>query len=154
MLFCNSMCDCYLLHKYHVLQVGSGNNSNSQCSDARNIDPCKEAGYFARKVANSRCAVLKSTVFERCHKVVPPEMFFASCVYDLCACGSNTDECVCDALEAYASECREAGVVLHWRSPSLCGRYHSQTLPLTDNKGQYYPYQIVRRLILFLFLFL
>ncbi|XP_062861314.1 kielin/chordin-like protein [Trichomycterus rosablanca] len=101
-------------------KVGSGNNSSKQCSDARNIDPCKEAGYFARKSANSRCAMLKSSVFERCHKVVPPEMFFASCVYDLCACGSNTDECVCDALEAYASECREAGVVLHWRSPSLC----------------------------------
>uniref|UniRef100_A0AAR2K4P1 Uncharacterized protein n=1 Tax=Pygocentrus nattereri TaxID=42514 RepID=A0AAR2K4P1_PYGNA len=101
-------------------KVGSGNHSRGQCSDGRDIDPCKEAGYFARKTANSRCAVLKSAVFQRCHKVIPPEMFFASCVYDLCACGSNTDECLCDALEAYASECREAGVVLQWRSPSLC----------------------------------
>ncbi|MCJ8733662.1 hypothetical protein PDJAM_G00226190 [Pangasius djambal] len=101
-------------------KVDSGNDRGALCSDARDIDPCKKAGYSSRKTANSRCAVLKSAVFERCHRVVPPEMFFASCVYDLCACAANADECLCDALEAYASECREAGVVLQWRSPSLC----------------------------------
>ncbi|XP_051512067.1 kielin/chordin-like protein isoform X2 [Myxocyprinus asiaticus] len=101
-------------------KVGSGSLANVKCPDARNINPCKESGYTAHKTANARCAVLKSPVFEHCHKVVPPAMFFASCVYDLCACGSNMDECVCDALEAYASECREAGVILQWRSPTLC----------------------------------
>ncbi|XP_053533767.1 kielin/chordin-like protein isoform X1 [Ictalurus punctatus] len=101
-------------------KVVSGNDMSTRCADARDIDPCKVAGYSFRKTANSRCAVLKSAVFERCHRVVPPEMFFASCVYDLCACAANADECLCDALEAYASECREAGVVLQWRSPSLC----------------------------------
>lgn len=101
-------------------KVGGAVNASAPCSDVRNIDPCKEAGYSYRKTANARCAVLKSAVFEGCHRVVPPEMFFASCVYDLCACAANADECVCDALEAYASECREAGVVLQWRSPSLC----------------------------------
>ncbi|KAI7802308.1 kielin/chordin-like protein isoform X1 [Triplophysa rosa] len=106
--------------KVHDTQVDRGNHSNGQCSDARNINPCKEAGYSARKTANARCAVLKSPVFERCHKLVPPEMFFASCVYDLCACGSKLDLCLCDVLEAYVSECREAGVVLQWRSPTLC----------------------------------
>uniref|UniRef100_A0A8C4SRN7 Kielin cysteine rich BMP regulator n=1 Tax=Erpetoichthys calabaricus TaxID=27687 RepID=A0A8C4SRN7_ERPCA len=96
------------------------NVTNVQCADGDDVDPCKEAGYRARKEGNSKCKILKSKVFERCHSVVPPEMFFASCVYDLCACGSNVDDCLCDALEAYASECREAGVILHWRSPSLC----------------------------------
>ncbi|KAK7160533.1 hypothetical protein R3I93_008242 [Phoxinus phoxinus] len=100
-------------------KVGSV-HSSVQCPDVKNIDPCKEAGYSARKTANARCTVLKSPVFERCHKLVPPEMFFASCVYDLCACGSNMEECLCDVLEAYASECREAGVILQWRSPALC----------------------------------
>ncbi|XP_056333779.1 kielin/chordin-like protein [Danio aesculapii] len=100
-------------------KVGNG-NSSVQCPDVRNISPCKEAGYSARKTANSRCAVLKSPVFERCHKLVLPEMFFASCVYDLCACGSNMDDCLCDVLEAYASECREAGIILQWRTPTLC----------------------------------
>lgn len=100
--------------------MGSGNPS-VQCPDAININPCTEAGYSAHKTANARCAVLKSPVFERCHKLVPPEMFYASCVYDQCACGSNVDECLCDVLEAYASECRKAGVILQWRSPTLCG---------------------------------
>ncbi|XP_048024025.1 kielin/chordin-like protein isoform X3 [Megalobrama amblycephala] len=100
-------------------KVGSGNPS-VHCSDVKNINPCKEAGYSARKTANARCAVLKSPMFERCHKVVPPKMFFASCVYDLCACGSNMDECLCDVLEAYSSQCREAGIILQWRSPTLC----------------------------------
>lgn len=100
-------------------KVQSSNDSSSGCWDGQDVDPCKQAGYRARKEANGRCKLLKSSVFEPCHRVVPPEMFFASCVYDLCACGAG-DECLCDALEAYASECREAGVVLQWRSPALC----------------------------------
>uniref|UniRef100_W5NEV9 Kielin cysteine rich BMP regulator n=1 Tax=Lepisosteus oculatus TaxID=7918 RepID=W5NEV9_LEPOC len=101
-------------------KVQSENHTSVQCRDGEDIDPCKEAGYSARKTANSKCSVLKTEVFEPCHAVIPPEMFFASCVYDLCACGSNVEDCLCDALEAYASECREAGVILHWRSPALC----------------------------------
>ncbi|XP_059510514.1 kielin/chordin-like protein isoform X2 [Stegostoma tigrinum] len=101
-------------------KVHSNNQNRPQCSDAEDIDPCKQAGYRARKEANAKCKILKSKVFERCHAVVPPEMFFSSCVYDLCACGSNIDDCLCDALEAYASQCREASLVLNWRSPTLC----------------------------------
>ncbi|XP_076848974.1 kielin/chordin-like protein isoform X2 [Brachyhypopomus gauderio] len=98
-------------------KVGSGNHSGSQCSDAKDIKPCKEGG---QKTADLRCSVLKSAAFKPCHRVVSPQMFFKACTYDLCACASNTDDCLCDVLEAYASECSEAGVVLHWRSPSLC----------------------------------
>lgn len=87
------------------------------------MDPCRAAGYRARREANGRCGVLKSAPFSRCHAVVPPEPFFAACVYDLCACGpgSSADACLCDALEAYASRCRRAGVTPAWRGPSLCG---------------------------------
>ncbi|XP_067836581.1 kielin/chordin-like protein, partial [Heptranchias perlo] len=101
-------------------KVGGENESSSQCTDGKDIDPCKQAGYRARKEANAKCKILKSKIFELCHGVVPPEMFFASCVYDLCACGSNVDDCLCDALEAYASQCRQASLILHWRSPTLC----------------------------------
>ncbi|XP_072327025.1 kielin/chordin-like protein [Scyliorhinus torazame] len=101
-------------------KVRSENESRPHCADGEDIDPCKQAGYRARKAANAKCKILKSKVFERCHALVPPEMFFGSCVYDLCACGSNIDECLCDALEAYASQCREAALILHWRSPTLC----------------------------------
>lgn len=88
------------------------------------MDPCRAAGYRARREANARCGILKTSPFSHCHAVVPPEPFFAACVYDLCACGpgSSSDTCLCDALEAYASHCRQAGVTPVWRGPTLCGK--------------------------------
>ncbi|XP_049429825.1 kielin/chordin-like protein [Epinephelus fuscoguttatus] len=101
-------------------RVTNGSHALSSCRPGENVDPCKDAGYQAKKGANARCKVLKSAAFKPCHRVVPPEPWYGACVYDLCACGANTDECLCDTLEAYASQCREAGVILKWRSPSLC----------------------------------
>uniref|UniRef100_H3DPF7 Kielin cysteine rich BMP regulator n=1 Tax=Tetraodon nigroviridis TaxID=99883 RepID=H3DPF7_TETNG len=101
-------------------KVTNGSRSLSSCRAGEDIDPCKHAGYQAKKGANARCKVLKSAAFKPCHHVVPPEPWYGACVYDLCACGANTDECLCDTLEAYASRCREAGVILQWRSTSLC----------------------------------
>ncbi|CAL8376149.1 unnamed protein product, partial [Arctogadus glacialis] len=101
-------------------QVTNHSHALSSCRPGEDVDPCREAGYQARKGANGRCKVLKSAVFKPCHRVVPPEAWHGACVYDLCACGANADECLCDALEAYAGQCREAGVVLAWRSPALC----------------------------------
>ncbi|CAM5086109.1 unnamed protein product [Eretmochelys imbricata] len=103
-------------------RVLSGNGTGGPCADGQDVDPCKEAGYRARKEANARCKVLKSGAFEPCHPLVPPEPFFAACVYDLCACGAGAgaEPCLCDALEAYAALCRRAGLTLSWRSPTLC----------------------------------
>ncbi|XP_032498370.1 kielin/chordin-like protein isoform X7 [Phocoena sinus] len=103
-------------------QVPEGPGPGRPCSKGREVDPCRAAGYRARREANARCRVLKSSPFSRCHAVVPPEPFFAACVYDLCACGPGflADTCLCDALEAYASHCRQAGVTPAWRGPTLC----------------------------------
>uniref|UniRef100_A0A8C0CIW9 Kielin cysteine rich BMP regulator n=1 Tax=Balaenoptera musculus TaxID=9771 RepID=A0A8C0CIW9_BALMU len=103
-------------------QVSEGPGPGRPCSKGREVDPCRAAGYRARREANARCGALKSSPFSRCHAVVPPEPFFAACVYDLCACGpgSLADTCLCDALEAYASHCRQAGVTPAWRGPTLC----------------------------------
>ncbi|KAF6276034.1 kielin cysteine rich BMP regulator [Rhinolophus ferrumequinum] len=103
-------------------QVLEGPGPGRPCSKGREVDPCRTAGYRARREANARCGVLKSSPFSRCHAVVPPEPFFAACVYDLCACGpgSSADTCLCDALEAYASHCRQAGATPAWRGPTLC----------------------------------
>uniref|UniRef100_H0V452 Kielin cysteine rich BMP regulator n=1 Tax=Cavia porcellus TaxID=10141 RepID=H0V452_CAVPO len=103
-------------------QVSDGPESGQPCSAGREVDPCRAAGYRARREANVRCGQLKSSSFSRCHAVVPPEPFFAACVYDLCACGPgpSADACLCDALQAYASHCRQAGVTPVWRGPTLC----------------------------------
>lgn len=101
-------------------RVTKGRHAQLSCRPGENVDPCKDAGFQVKKSANTRCKVLKSSVFKACHRVVPPEPWYGACVYDLCACGANADECLCDALEAYAGQCRAAGVVLQWRSPGLC----------------------------------
>ncbi|XP_075781086.1 kielin/chordin-like protein isoform X2 [Pelodiscus sinensis] len=101
-------------------RVRSRNGTGGPCADGRDVDPCKQAGYRARKEANARCKVLTAGPFQPCHPLVPPEPFFAACVYDLCACGAGTEEGLCAALEAYAALCRRAGLALHWRSPTLC----------------------------------
>lgn len=99
----------------------NGDQTDDSCHSGEDVDPCRGAGFQAKKGANTRCKVLKSAAFKPCHHVVPPEPWYGACVYDLCACGANTDECLCDTLEAYASQCRAAGVILQWRSASLCG---------------------------------
>ncbi|XP_060052517.1 kielin/chordin-like protein isoform X2 [Erinaceus europaeus] len=103
-------------------QVPEGPGPGRPCSKGLEVDPCRVAGYRARREANARCRVLKSRAFSRCHALVPPEPFFAACVYDLCACGpgSSSAACLCDSLEAYASHCRQAGVTPAWRGPTLC----------------------------------
>nr|XP_040147576.1 kielin/chordin-like protein isoform X1 [Ictidomys tridecemlineatus] len=103
-------------------QVPEGPSPGRPCSAGQEVDPCRAAGYRARREANARCGLLRSSPFHRCHAVVPPEPFFAACVYDLCACGpgSSADTCLCDVLEAYASHCRQAGVTPAWRGPTLC----------------------------------
>ncbi|XP_063970830.1 kielin/chordin-like protein [Lytechinus pictus] len=93
--------------------------SDQDGCDVKDTDPCTEAGFHARKLANIKCAVLKSHRFTACHSKVPPEQYYAACVYDLCACGSS-DTCLCDAVAAYAAECRQEGIHLNWRSSSLC----------------------------------
>ncbi|KAL3884246.1 hypothetical protein ACJMK2_030464 [Sinanodonta woodiana] len=90
-----------------------------QCAEATDVDPCNTAGYRVRKMATVKCAILQSSVFSRCHRVVSPEPFFSSCVYDMCVCGDNP-HCLCDILASYAKECAKARVKLLWRSSSLC----------------------------------
>ncbi|KAH0508324.1 Kielin/chordin-like protein [Microtus ochrogaster] len=103
-------------------KVPEGLGPSRPCSTGREVDPCRAVGYRARREANARCGLLKTSPFSHCHAVVPPEPFFAACVYDLCACGpgASADACLCDALEAYASHCRQAGVTPVWRGPTLC----------------------------------
>ncbi|XP_075325255.1 intestinal mucin-like protein [Odontesthes bonariensis] len=50
--------------------------------------------------------------------VIAPGPFVSSCAYDICNGGNNT----CSSLEAYATECSNAGVCIDWRNATdgLC----------------------------------
>ncbi|XP_035826566.1 uncharacterized protein LOC101845560 [Aplysia californica] len=93
--------------------------SGGACVDAKDINPCVAAGYRIRKQATTRCAILKGAPFTRCHRVISPEPFFSSCVYDLCVCMDDPN-CLCDIIATYAHECARAGVKVEWRSQNLC----------------------------------
>ncbi|KAM4694334.1 IgGFc-binding protein-like [Discoglossus pictus] len=65
------------------------------------------------------CGILtnKDGAFQACHSLINPEIFFDSCVFDLCALGQ---EALCTALEAYADDCQRAGITINWRNSTFC----------------------------------
>lgn len=74
--------------------------------------------------AEEACAVIMSDVFSPCHFLVNPAPFQRFCRHDVCVCVDG-EECLCSALSAYAAACTAKGVLLNWRSPSLCGNSHT-----------------------------
>ncbi|XP_067090003.1 von Willebrand factor [Osmerus mordax] len=81
-------------------------------------DPCALNPKRVR-FAEESCSVLMSEAFGPCHFLVNPGPFLRFCRYDVCAC-SSSEECLCSALASYAAACAARGVLLHWRTPSLC----------------------------------
>ncbi|XP_056621756.1 von Willebrand factor [Triplophysa dalaica] len=61
------------------------------------------------------CDVLSSEVFGRCHALVPPQDYAQIC--RSVACQPNA---MCDLVSAYSSMCRQLGVCVDWRTPTLC----------------------------------
>lgn len=73
------------------------------------------------RFAEEACSVMMSDVFSACHYLVNPNPFQRFCRYDVCVCVDG-EQCLCSALSAYAAACTARGVLLNWRSPSLCGK--------------------------------
>ncbi|XP_068596007.1 von Willebrand factor [Brachionichthys hirsutus] len=93
---------------------------NGDCESSRKheADPC---AINPKRVhfADEACSVMMADVFSPCHFLVNPGPFQRFCRYDVCACVDG-EECLCSALSAYAAACAARGVLLSWRSPSLC----------------------------------
>ncbi|KAM6950303.1 mucin-2-like [Lycodopsis pacificus] len=66
------------------------------------------------------CDILTSSVFAPCNTVIPPGAFVTSCRSDICNSGNATG---CASLEAYATQCSDAGVCIDWRNATngQCG---------------------------------
>ncbi|KAF3688863.1 von Willebrand factor [Channa argus] len=93
-------------------------NGECESTHKHETDPCAVNPKRAR-FSEEACAVIMSVVFSPCHFLVNPGPFQRFCRYDVCACVDG-EECLCSALSAYAAACSARGVVLNWRSPSLC----------------------------------
>ncbi|KAG7521790.1 von Willebrand factor [Solea senegalensis] len=93
-------------------------NGNCESMSRHERDACAsnpKRVHFAEEA----CATIMSDVFTPCHFLVNPAHFQRFCRYDVCACEDGA-ECLCSALSAYAAACAAKGVLLNWRSPSLC----------------------------------
>ncbi|XP_031619378.1 hemocytin isoform X2 [Contarinia nasturtii] len=77
--------------------------------------PCT-ANTENKKRALEVCAKLKSKIFEECHWFVDWQPYYEDCMYDMCACKSDTASCMCSIFTAYANECNEQGSIIHWRN--------------------------------------
>ncbi|XP_068580291.1 mucin-2-like [Cebidichthys violaceus] len=99
--------------------------SKTSCSDVTNIlgDPCI-LNINKEKYAKHWCALLSDpkAIFAKCHSVINPEDYEASCTYDTCAC-DNSEECMCAAISSYVHACAAEGVLLNgWRN-TVCQKY-------------------------------
>ncbi|KAA0724596.1 Mucin-5B [Triplophysa tibetana] len=66
------------------------------------------------------CDVIKSDLFQSCHKSVPYARFYEACKYDVCH--MRNESIACSSLEAYAQMCGQVSVCVDWRnSPDLTG---------------------------------
>ncbi|XP_076616110.1 alpha-tectorin-like [Chaetodon auriga] len=68
------------------------------------------------------CGILQNSSgpFAACHEQLPPQTFVESCVYDLCV-GGGYQPILCQALNAYASQCQQKGIQLpSWRKQGFC----------------------------------
>lgn len=70
-------------------------------------------------------------IFKECHKVVPPEPFFESCVFDMCATGGEV-VALCQAIESYADMCAANGVPIDWRDSKFCRKSVNKYMIFVD----------------------
>ncbi|KAM8762761.1 uncharacterized protein AB9X84_007402 isoform 2-T2 [Acanthopagrus schlegelii] len=68
----------------------------------------------------SICDIIKSSLFEACHKLIDYSPFLTACEFDVCHLHIN--HIGCSSLQTYADACAEAGVCIDWRSATkgLC----------------------------------
>ncbi|CAJ0934163.1 unnamed protein product, partial [Ranitomeya imitator] len=94
------------------------------CMDVTDVaDSCAKNPHRKAWGENS-CLVLKSNVFEACNKRVSHVKYYEACVKDACACDTGGDcECLCKAVQAYATACLAAGICVDWRKPDFCPVY-------------------------------
>lgn len=94
---------------------------NEACPFHEDVNDTCEIFHHRHAWAMKQCSVIKSHLFEPCHKYVPFEPFYERCIFDTCGCDIGGDcECFCTALAAYGEACSISGIELLWRSQDLC----------------------------------
>ncbi|XP_069823957.1 mucin-2-like [Dendropsophus ebraccatus] len=63
---------------------------------------------------SSLCSLILGPTFQKCHKIVSPNDYYESCLYDTCHVSRPKIEC--SSLQHYAQLCRDQGICIDWRS--------------------------------------
>lgn len=74
---------------------------------------------FTAELAQQRCSILKSVVFEKCHPFVSPQEAETMCRHDVCQCNKGA-ACYCNVIAHYARLCAMNGQVIDWRTEEIC----------------------------------
>ncbi|XP_071530011.1 hemocytin-like isoform X2 [Panulirus ornatus] len=77
--------------------------------------PCDR--HLQRKSeAEQYCTKLKSPLFAQCNVEVDPEPYYRNCMYDMCSCEADLDNCLCPSVSAYGNACSLRGILVDWRA--------------------------------------
>lgn len=77
---------------------------------------------FADANSTSKCGMIADPQgpFKACHQLVKPEIYYQSCLVDVCS-GRISQEALCASLQAYTALCQEQGAkVGAWRNITKC----------------------------------
>ncbi|KFQ05303.1 Zonadhesin, partial [Haliaeetus albicilla] len=97
-------------------------DDNRTCNPVAVVPPTCD--MVKEKEYEELCKIIlkNSGPFQVCHWHIPPQLYFESCVYDLCATEGNYNQ-FCKILEAYAAACELGGVNLgEWRKDTICNQ--------------------------------
>ena len=111
----------------NAIEFGDSWKTDPNCENAPDDGhPCQVySDRSASAVAN--CSALSSSPFDMCSSRINAvsEGYVEDCEYDVCACEDNPIVCLCQAIEAYVSDCNANGVNIDWLSDpryQLCSK--------------------------------
>ncbi len=119
----------------NAVDFGNSWKTDPDCEDAVDIPhPCG-ANDARNATAIANCSALLSAPFVDCASKIDPESegYIDDCEYDVCACDDYSTVCLCQAIEAYVTDCAAEGVSISWLSDpryQQCSKYnHTSLLP-------------------------
>ncbi|XP_060923655.1 mucin-2-like [Limanda limanda] len=98
----------HMAHKWH--------SNNSHCDP-----PVQPLPTPTPSTCNTTiCEIIKSSVFEACHKILDYRPFVEGCEFDVCH--MHIHHIGCSSLKSYAQACADVGLCIDWRSATkgLC----------------------------------
>ena len=109
------------------LDFGNSWKTDPDCENAINqAHPCDD-NLERNATAVANCSALLSHPFNACQSLVDPvsQGYIDDCEYDVCACDDNPAVCLCQAIEAYVSDCASNGIHIAWlddRRYQICSK--------------------------------